>query len=286
MSEYKETLHDSYGQIFEVDNVLYENKTDNFDLVIFENKQHGRVLALDGIIQTCESDEFIYHEMLAHVPLFANDTAECVLVIGGGDGGILREIVKHTKIERIVQVEIDQDVIDMSKEYLPNHSNGAFDDHRLEIVIADGAEYVKTCKEQFDVIIIDSTDPIGPGEVLFQEEFYENCYDLLPKYGGVIVTQNGVPFYQPAELTQTHQSFSKIAKQVQFYTAAVPTYVGGVMTFGYITNSKADFIPHSNKEILAEDFHDSGIETKYYDNEIHHASFVLPKYIKGLLSED
>ena len=141
---WNETLYDAYGQQFTVDKVYFESKTEHQHLMIFHNALFGRMMVLDGIVQTTERDEFIYHEMLTHVPVLAHGAVKDVLIVGGGDGGMLREVCKHSSVERIVQVEIDQAVIDMSKEYLPNHSQGAFEDARAEIVIADGLDYVKT----------------------------------------------------------------------------------------------------------------------------------------------
>lgn len=179
MSDYQETLYQGYGQRFSIDNMLHEVRTEHQHLVIFENARMGRVMALDGVIQTTEADEFIYHEMLTHVPILAHGAARRVLIIGGGDGGMLREVAKHKSVERITMVEIDGTVVDMCKAFLPNHSQGAFDDPRLNLVIDDGMRFVATTEERFDVIISDSTDPIGPGEVLFSENFYQACRRCL-----------------------------------------------------------------------------------------------------------
>lgn len=152
---YFETLHSGYGQYFEIDKVLFEQKTSQWHLSIFENARFGRVMALNGAIQTTEADEFVYHEMLTHVPVLAHGQVKSLLIIGGGDGGMLREVVKHQAIERIVMVEIDSAVVDMCKTWLPNHSAGAYDDPRVELVIADGMDFVANCAERFDVIISD-----------------------------------------------------------------------------------------------------------------------------------
>lgn len=178
---FKETLYTKYAQSFEIDKVLYEKKTEFQNLSIFENEAFGKVLTLDGVIQLTERDEFIYHEMLTHVPIFSHGNIKTVLVIGGGDGGIVREVLKHKTIEKVVLVDIDRYVIELSKQYLPKISDGAFDDPRLEVVIGDGSEYVKTQEKAFDLIICDSTDPIGPALVLFTTEFYQNCHDALKK---------------------------------------------------------------------------------------------------------
>ncbi|AKH69187.1 spermidine synthase [Spongiibacter sp. IMCC21906] len=282
MSEwFNETLHNGYHQGFEVAEVLFENKTDHQHLVIFESTSFGRVMALDGIIQTTERDEFIYHEMLAHVPLFAHGQAKDVLIIGGGDGGLLREVLKHQNVERAVQVEIDQAVIDMCVKYLPNHSAGAYDNPRAEIVINDGIEYVKTTDRQFDIILSDSTDPIGPGEVLFTSPFYEGIKRCL-KPGGIFAAQNGVAFMQPDEVSTTNKRLSPLFTDTGFYSAPVPTYIGGLMTFAWASDNAA--ARQTALATLEQRYQDSGIQTRYYNPALHQGSFALPQYLVDSLS--
>ena len=283
MSEwFDETLHSGYHQGFRVKDVLFESKTEHQHLVIFESVDFGRVMALDGVIQTTERDEFVYHEMLAHVPLFAHGAAKDVLIIGGGDGGLLREVLRHPEVERAVQVEIDQAVIDMCVEYLPRHSNGAYENPKAEIVIGDGIDYVRNCDRQFDVILSDSTDPIGPGEVLFTSPFYEGIKRCL-KPGGVFAAQNGVAFMQPDEVSTTHKRLSPLFDDCHFYAAAVPTYVGGIMTFAWASDNAAlRCVP---AETIAQRVKDSGIKTRYYTPALHSGSFALPQYILDTLSE-
>ena len=276
MKNYSETLYDSYGQEFRVDKLYFENKTDHQHLVIFENAKFGRVMALDGIIQTTEADEFVYHEMLTHVPLFTHGNVKDVLIVGGGDGGILREVCKHSVVEHITQVEIDDQVISMCKEYLPNHSAGAYDDPRVEIVIDDGANYVNSTERQFDVIISDSTDPIGPGGALFTTDFYAACKKCL-KPDGILVTQNGVAYMQIDEVITTNKRFHSHFKDHSFYSAAVPTYVGGIMTFAWGTDNVAS--RHLSLDIIEQRFKQANIKTRYYNPAIHKASFALPQYI-------
>ncbi len=277
MIRFRERLfRDAYAQEFSVDRVLYEHSTGHHHLIIFENELFGRVMALDGIIQTTEKDEFIYHEMLAHVPLFARGDAREVLVIGGGDGGILREVVKHQEVKRIVHVEIDAAVIDMSRKYLPNHSAGAFDDPRIELVISDGLEYVQQTDRKFDVIISDSTDPEGPGEALFTESFYQGCHRCLDDRG-VLVTQNGVCFMQLDEVRDTARHFRRIFRDSHFFSASIPTYVGGIMAFGWATDDTA--LRHVPVDDISRRFKESGIRTRYYNAWIHRASFALPEYV-------
>lgn len=276
MSDYQETLYDGYGQRFRIDQMLHEVRTEHQHLVIFQNARMGRVMALDGVIQTTEADEFIYHEMLTHVPILAHGLARRVLIIGGGDGGMLREVCKHASVEHITMVEIDGTVVDMCKQFLPNHSKGAFEDPRLNLVIDDGMRFVATTEEKFDVIISDSTDPIGPGEVLFSENFYEACRRCLND-GGILVTQNGTPFMQLSEVQTTASRMHGLFADWHFYMAAVPTYIGGSMTFAWgSTNPDYRKLP---LETLRQRFAGSGIVTRYYNADIHQAAFALPQYV-------
>ncbi|MCP1625791.1 polyamine aminopropyltransferase [Pseudomonas nitroreducens] len=276
MHDYQETLYDGYGQRFSVDRMLHEVRTEHQHLVIFENARMGRVMALDGVIQTTEADEFIYHEMLTHVPILAHGAAKRVLIIGGGDGGMLREVSKHASVEHITMVEIDGTVVDMCREFLPNHSQGAFDDARLNLVIDDGMRFVATTTEKFDVIISDSTDPIGPGEVLFSENFYQACHRCLNE-GGVLVTQNGTPFMQLDTVRNTAGRMNGLFADWHFYQAAVPTYIGGSMTFAWGSTNPA--LRQVEAATLAQRFAASGIQTRYYNPAIHQGAFALPQYV-------
>lgn len=276
-----ETLYQSYGQSFIVDEILFESKTEHQHLIIFNNQQFGRVMALDGVIQTTEKDEFIYHEMLTHVPLFAHGNAKRVLIIGGGDGGILREVLRHPEVEHVTMVEIDQAVVDMCKKYFPLHSDGAFDDSRVELVINDGVDFIVNNKELYDVIISDSTDPEGPGEVLFSSRFYQGCKNSLNK-GGILATQNGVSFMQIDEVKTTYQRFEGVFDDRWFYAAPVPTYIGGIMTLAWGTDNKA--LRQQSVEEIRERFTQSNIKTRYYTPELHVASFALPQYVIDALN--
>jgi spermidine synthase len=270
---FTETLYSSWGQTFTIDEQVHREKTELQDLIIFDNAYFGRVLALDGVIQLTERDEPIYHEMMVHVPILTHGNAHSVLVIGGGDGGSLREVLKHSNVERLVLVEIDQSVIDLCKEYLPGLSKGAFEDPRVQVVIQDASEYVKQKGELFDVIICDSTDPIGPGQVLFTEEFYGDCKSRLNE-GGIFVNQNGVPFFQKDELEMTAHNRKPHFKNVSFYVAPVPTYAGGFMAFGWASDTDYQV----SEEVLGKRFKDLGISTFYYTPEIHRACFALPQF--------
>ncbi len=279
---FNETLYDALNQSFRIDKLYFEQKTDHQHLMIFHNAFLGRVMTLDGVVQTTEKDEFIYHEMMAHVPILAHGSARNVLIIGGGDGGMLREVARHSAVEQITMVEIDAAVVDMAKTYLPNHSDGAFDDARLELVIADGMDFARDTDKRFDVIISDSTDPIGPGEVLFTEDFYGQCKRIL-KPGGVIATQNGVPFFQIDEVLHTARRMGQHFADQTFYSAAVPTYYGGVMTFAWGSDDTS--LRRHDIATLRQRFELSGIATRYYTPEIHQASFALPRYVLDALAQ-
>ncbi len=283
MKTYNETLYDAYSQEFVFDKVYFEQKTDHQHLIIFDNAKFGRVMALDGVIQTTEADEFIYHEMLTHVPILTHGHVKRVLIIGGGDGGILREVCKHKGIEHITQVEIDQQVIAMCKEYLPKHSAGAYDDPRVSIVIDDGANFVRQHQQTYDLIISDSTDPIGPGDALFTSDFYADCKTCLNE-GGILVAQNGVAYMQLDEVTTTAKRLQPYFSEQTFYCAAIPTYIGGVMTFAWASDNKK--LLHVSVEQIQQRLQLANINCRYYNAAIHKASFALPQYIINALAED
>ena len=277
---FDETLHQAYRQGLREGRLLYDSETAHQRLRLFENPVFGRVLTLDGVVQVTTGDEFIYHEMMAHTPILAHGAAHSVLIIGGGDGGMAREALKHPEIRRVVMVEIDAGVIEFSRKFLPGVSAGAFDDPRLEVVIADGAEYIARKGETFDVILVDSTDPIGPGEVLFTETFYGHAKRRLTP-GGVLVTQNGVPFLQPEELRNTMRAFSALFADATCYLATIPTYAGGPMAFGWGTDGPAR---DAAENVLEGRLAASGIEgLRYYNPAVHKAAFALPGYVVSLL---
>ena len=277
-----ETLHAGFGQYFSVDNVLYRENTEHQDLVIFENAALGRVMALDGVVQTTERDEFIYHEMMTHVPLLAHGAAKRVLIIGGGDGAMLREVSRHKSVEHITMVEIDAGVVNFCQQYLPNHSAGAYDDPRLNLVIDDGVNFVATCSDKFDVIISDCTDPIGPGESLFTSAFYAGCKRCLNE-NGIFVAQNGVCFLQQEEAVNSHRKLSHYFGDVSFYQAAIPTYYGGIMTFAWASDNPA--LRQLDAATLQARFDAAGLQCRYYNPTIHTGSFALPQYLLNALDE-
>lgn len=274
-----ETLYPEWGQRFQVKRELARVKSAFQDIAIFESEFHGRVMVLDGVIQITERDEFVYQEMLAHVPLLAHGAAKRVLIIGAGDGGVLRRVLQHRGVERAVMVEIDGEVIRLAKEHLPNIAGDAWNDPRAEVLVSDGIEYVRTAPDaSFDVIIVDSTDPIGVGEVLFTDEFYRNAARVLSDRG-IIVNQCGVPFMQAEELAETSQRRAQFFSEVSAYVAAVPTYVGGFMTLGW--SAKQAGQTRISVADLTKRAEQAGIlgTTRYWTPEIHEAAFRLPPYI-------
>ena len=274
-----ETLHAEYAQALREDRVLYDSETAHQRLRVFENARFGRVLTLDGVVQTTEGDEFIYHEMMAHVPILAHGAAKRVLIVGGGDGGMAREVLRHDGIEQVTMVEIDAGVVEFSKQYLPSLSAGAFDDPRLELVIADGAAFMRDATGLYDVIISDSTDPIGPGEVLFTDTFYGHARARLAE-GGILVTQNGVPFLQPEELAGTMRAFSALFADATCYLAAIPSYAGGPMAFGWGTDGTARQVDEAT---LARRLAAAGFTPRYYGPAVHKGAFALPGYVARLM---
>lgn len=278
-----ETLHSGIRFSFKADKVLYEQTTGEWNLTLIENQLFGKVLMLDGVTQVTSADEFVYHEMMSHVPLLAHGAAKQILIIGGGDCGMAEEALKHKGVERLTQVEIDQSVVDFSREHFASFNASVFDDPRFDLIIADGSRFVAETDRHFDVIMIDSTDPIGPGAVLFTEEFYGNCHRCL-NAGGVLVTQNGVPFLQKEELLSSITHFKKFFKDAYAYVAAVPTYIGGHMTLGWASdNEDLRTVP---VDVLEERFNAAGFETRYYTPQVHAASFALPRFIKDVVEKE
>ncbi|WPB82936.1 polyamine aminopropyltransferase [Sediminicoccus rosea] len=274
-----ETLYPDWGQRFLVKRELARVKSEFQDIMLFESTSHGRVMVLDGVIQITERDEFVYQEMLTHVPLLAHGAAKRVLIIGAGDGGVLRRVLQHRNVEKCVMVEIDGEVIRLCQEHMPDVAGDAWTNPRGQVIVGDGIDYVRQAEAgSFDVVIVDSTDPIGVGEVLFTDEFYHNAARLLSD-NGLIVNQCGVPFMQADELRETSLRRGKFFPDISAYVAAVPTYVGGFMTLGWSAKTKGlRDVPVAEIRRRAEA---AGIlgTTRYWTPEIHVGSFNLPPYI-------
>jgi spermidine synthase len=274
-----ETLFDEldFRMTYAVERVLYETQTEHQHLVLFEHKFFGKVLMLDGAIQVTSKDEFIYHEMMTHVPILAHGRAREVLIVGGGDCGIAEEVLKHKSVKRLTQVEIDASVVEFSKRHFPEFTRPVLADPRFDLIIDDGMNYAAGTERRFDVIIVDSTDPRGPGKVLFSERFYGACRRCL-NGGGVMVTQNGVPILQSSELVSSIKKFCKLFADASCYVAAIPTYVGGHMAMGWASdNAKLRAAPMT---AIADRYKRAGrFPTRYWTPQVHVAAFALPRFI-------
>ena len=274
-----ETLFDDLGfrMTYEVERVIYEMQTAHQHLVLFEHPFFGKMLMLDGVTQVTSKDELVFHEMRTHVPLFAHGNARDVLIVGGGDCGIAEEVLKHKSVRRLTQVEIDASVVEFAKEHFPQFTKPVLADQRFELVIGNGMSYVAKTDRRFDAIIVDSTDPLGPGKVLFSQKFYAACRRCMSK-GAILVTQNGVPFFQASELTATIARFRKLFADGYCYVAAIPTYVGGHLAMGWATDN-VELRQRSVKSI-ADRYRKAGrFPTKYWTPEVHVAAFALPRFI-------
>ncbi|WP_010287320.1 polyamine aminopropyltransferase [Kurthia massiliensis] len=263
-----------------VDRQLYSGQSEFQRIDVFESSEFGRFLTLDGYMMLTEKDEFIYHEMLVHVPMSVHPNVQNVLVIGAGDGGILRELSYYPNIQQIDLVEIDEQVIDVCKQYLPQTACG-FDDPRVRVHIADGLKYVRTAQGQYDLIIVDSTDPFGPGEGLFTKEFYGSCYNALTD-DGIMVNQHESPFYEEDRLAmqRAHKRIVESFPISRVYQAHIPTYPSGHWLFGFASKT---YHPIENQHV--EDFKKLNIRTKYYNHQLHVGAFCLPNYVEELLSD-
>jgi len=277
----EETLHRGFRIRLKADRVLFDSETEHQHLIIIETPEFGRVMMLDGVIQLASNDEFVYHEMMAHVPLFAHGRAKKALIIGGGDGGVLREALRHPELESVTLCEIDRRVIDLCRAHFPEVSAAAYDDPRTRIVIADGTKFVAETDERFDVIMVDSTDPIGPGAVLFTREFYAGCRKALAK-GGLLTTQNGLPFLQAAELKQSVGYFRELFNDAFAYLATTPTYVGGPMSFGWASDD-GELRQHKRRKIERRYAKAGAFPTRYWRPDVHVAAFALPAYVRELV---
>jgi spermidine synthase len=279
----EETFHPHWRVRLEASRVLHEVKTDHQHLVIFENPTWGTVLMLDGVCQLTTSDEFVYHEMMAHVPLMALARPKRVLIVGGGDGGVLREVLKHPSVVRATLCEIDQTVIDTARQHYPSIPAKAFDDPRTDVVIADGCRYVAETDERFDAIIVDSSEPIGPSAVLHTREFFQACRRAL-KRGGVLVTQNGLPFLVPHHLGGTTAVFASLFKRVAPYLCTQPCYFGGPFALNLATDDK-DVLKVDAKQ-LAKRQKKRGVRgLKYWTPHVHVGAFALPAYAQRVVDD-
>jgi spermidine synthase len=278
-----ETLFERLGlrMMFAAGRTLAETRTAHQHLVLFEHRHLGRVLMLDGAVQLSARDEFIYHEMMSHVPILAHGRAREVLIVGGGDCGIAEEVLKHKSVRRVTQVEIDPTVVELAKTHFPDLAGPALADKRFDLVIADGRDFVASTPRRFDVVIVDSTDPQGPGRALFGQKFYAAVKRCLAP-GGVLVTQNGVPFLQPGELVASIGHWRRLFADASCYVAAVPTYAGGHLAMGWASDDAR--LRRLSVRTIAERYRRAGrFTTRYWTPDVHVAAFALPRYIATLV---
>lgn len=276
---YSEYHSDGVRFSIRVNKQLYSEQSDYQSISVYDSPEFGRFLTLDGVMMLTEKDEFIYHEMITHVAMAANPQIEQILVIGAGDGGVARELTKYRQIKRIDLVEIDPMVVEVCKQYLPQTACG-FDDPRVHVQFRDGLKYVRGIDNQYDLIIVDSTDPSGPGEVLFTKEFYGNCYKAL-KENGIMVNQHESPFYQTdlKAMKDAHKRIVSVFEESKLYQAHIPTYPSGHWLFGFASKGL-----HPVRDMQASIWQDLGIKTKYYNTNLHRGAFCLPTYVQEELA--
>ncbi|MFC4321857.1 spermidine synthase [Litchfieldia salsa] len=270
---YTEKQTNNFGITAKINKTLHTEQTEFQKLDMIETEEFGNMLVLDGMVMTTQKDEFVYHEMVAHVPLFTHPNPENVLVVGGGDGGVIREVLKHPSVKKATLVEIDGKVIEYSKQYLPEIA-GKLDDPRVEVKVDDGFLHIAQSENVYDVIMVDSTEPVGPAVNLFTKGFYAGISKAL-KEDGVFVAQTDNPWFTPELISNVQRDVKEIFPITRLYIANIPTYPSGLWTF--TIGSKK----HDPLEISEERFHE--IETKYYTKELHKAAFVLPKFVADLV---
>ncbi|MFC0525192.1 polyamine aminopropyltransferase [Pontibacillus salicampi] len=269
---YTEKQTDAFGITAKVKQTHHTEQTEYQRLDMLETEEWGNMLTLDGMVMTTERDEFVYHEMVAHVPLFTHPNPTKVLVVGGGDGGVIREVLKHPSVETATLVEIDGKVIEFSKQYLPSIA-GDLEDERVTVEVGDGFMHIAESEAVYDVIMVDSTEPVGPAVNLFTKGFYAGISNAL-KEDGIFVAQTDNPWFKADLIQQVFHDVKEIFPITRLYTANIPTYPSGLWTF--TIGSKR----HDPLEVSDQRFHE--IDTKYYTKELHKASFVLPKFVRDL----
>lgn len=270
---FTEKQTENFGITARIKRTLHTEQTDFQKLDMVETEEFGNMLLLDGMVMTTERDEFVYHEMVAHPALVTHPNPKHVLVVGGGDGGVIREVLKHEKVEKAVLVDIDGKVIEYSKQYLPSIA-GKLDDPRVEVLVDDGFMYIHNHKNAFDVIMVDSTEPVGPAVNLFERGFYQGIYDAL-KEDGIFVAQTDNPWFKADLIQKVNSDVKEIFPITRLYIANIPTYPSGLWTF---TMGSKKYDP---LQVKVEDIKE--FETKYYTPELHLAAFALPRFVRDLV---
>ena len=263
-----------------VDRQLYSGKSEFQHIDIFESREFGRFLTLDGYMMLTEKDEFIYHEMITHVPMCVHPAAKRILVIGGGDGGTVRELLRYPTIEHIDLVEIDELVVEVCRKYL-SQTAGCLSDPRIHFHYEDGLKFIRPCEDAYDLIIVDSTDPFGPGEGKFTKEFYGNCYKAL-KADGIMVNQHESPFYteDAYAMQRAHKRIVESFPISRVYQAHIPTYPSGHWLFGFASKKY-----HPVHQVDWTRWNALGLATRYYNTQLHAGAFALPNYVEELLKD-
>ena len=279
----EETFHDHWRVGLRADEVLHEVKSDHHHVAVFKNAEWGTVMMLDGVIQLTTTDEFVYHEMMAHVPLLAQSAKpKNVLIVGGGDGGVLREVLKHNDVKKATLVDIDRTVIDLTLKHIPEIPAGAFDDPRTNVVIADGMKFISGTQETFDAIIVDSSEPIGPSSVLHSRKFFAQCFRCL-KESGVVVAQNGLSLLFPDHLAGTTRVFASLFKCVAPYLCNQPCYFGGTLAINL--GSDDTFVTKVETATLRRRAKDRGVtDLKYWTPYVQAAGYALPALTADVVS--
>ncbi len=273
MKFFTEDLYSEYNQKLKIKSIIAKKRSQFQNILIFNSKVFGKVLTLDGVIQITERDHYGYSEMLSHVPIVAHNFIKKVLIIGGGDGAIAHEVLKHKSIKEIILCEIDKEVINLSKKYLTNINFNSLENSKVKIIIQDASELISNnnFKNYFDLVIVDRPDPIGPGKKLFQKKFYKNINNIISDKG-VAVFQTGIPFFQKNELQNT-VSFLKLFFQLYgIYLTVVPSYAGGFMALTWASN-KIDISQINKKSNTTK------LKTLYYSTKIHNSAFILPTWL-------
>jgi spermidine synthase len=265
---------------YQANRILYQARSSAHEKAFIDTTQFGRVLMLDGAIQVTGADEFIYHEMMSHVPIFAHGAIEDALIIGGGDCGLAEEVLKHSRIKELTQVEIDPQVVSLARSYFASINAPVFRDDRFRLQIGDGAEFVASTEQRFDLILVDCTDPGPLSSPIFTHKFFRAARGCL-KPGGVLVAQVGVPFLQPLPFAATMRHVAAVFPQFSCFLASVPSIYGGPIAFAWGSSSlKPDAV--SLEELTAR-FNAANIDTRCYTPKVHQASFVLPRFLDEAL---
>jgi spermidine synthase len=270
---YTEKQTENHGITTKITETLHSEKSEFQQIDIIQTKQFGRMLVLDGMVMTTDVDEFVYHEMIAHVALNTHPNPKKVLVVGGGDGGAIREIVKHESVEQAVLAEIDGRVIEACKTHFPNIAKELSGNPRVSVQVMDGVKHIHENKGAYDVIMVDSTEPVGPAVGLFEKGFYQGIYDAL-KPDGIMVAQTESPWFNRDLIKRVFRDLKSIFPITRLYTVSIPTYPSGLWSF---TIASKQYDP---LEVDPDTIKD--LDTKYYSPELHHAVFKLPKFVQEL----